>query len=92
MRDERPHAHDWSDWSLFKPELLPPVQFVGDPYQVPKCEPLVAYRWRWCECGEAERQAYGSGKIERFDRDAIRAMERGEDSPCNVGLAPLYTH
>jgi hypothetical protein len=60
--------HDWSWWSNFTP-VLPPFKVMTAPEPIdPAFHPVEAYRWRYCECGAAERETWHTRERQVFNR------------------------
>jgi hypothetical protein len=60
--------HQWTFWGPWIP--APPRPLPGitrDEPPAPVYTPIEAYRWRYCECGAAERETHADGKIKRFE-------------------------
>lgn len=58
-------GHEFGSWGLFSHVRAPfNPTFVEQPISADKTE-ITAFRYRkCCDCGAAQRQAWGSGKIE----------------------------
>jgi len=59
------YGHHWTDWGPFIPVAWP-AALVSATSSPPTNEPIEAYRYRWCECGAGEQEAYAGGERETF--------------------------
>jgi hypothetical protein len=67
--------HHWTAWGNFipVPPVLMPRPIQGD--VTPEYQPVEAYRWRYCECGAAERETWADWAdhtVKRFTRDEMK--------------------
>lgn len=69
--------HNWTTWSNFVP-VYPSLKagMWREEAPTPEYTPVEAYRWRHCQCGAAEREAYGTHERKLFGP---------EDSPAPTG-------
>jgi hypothetical protein len=60
-------VHDWTGWGDFTP-VLPPFELITAPEPIdPTFRPVEAYRWRYCECGAAERETWHTRERQVFN-------------------------
>lgn len=66
--------HHWTAWGNFIPVTPSIMPIAVRPRDVtPEYVPVEAYRWRYCECGAAERETWADHTVERFSADDMRA-------------------
>ena len=58
--------HRWTEWTDYEPVWRPLEPVIAPPDAVPTDQPVEAYRWRHCECGAREREAWADHKREIF--------------------------
>lgn len=66
----RPHEHHWTEWGWWDAKLpdYSKMRFCVSSDEPPEYTPVEAYRWRYCECGAAEREDY-QGLRTLFERE-----------------------
>jgi hypothetical protein len=72
QRDACHHGHHrWSEWGNYIPAPLPPFPVTHRDPGPPDIKPnkIEAYRWRYCECGIAERETYADHTVVRINRE-----------------------
>lgn len=67
--------HYWGDWSPFRPAKKLPFASVFVTDVPPRPAPIEAYRWRHCDCGASEGEAY-HGERRVFSRDIMARVSR----------------
>lgn len=68
--------HHWAAWGNFIPVQPEPMLAVRPRDVTPEYVPVEAYRWRYCECGAAEREAWADHTVKRFSADDMRNAAR----------------